>query len=69
MPKHIAHLAISGSETNPFAWIYFSFVIIINAVILLNMVIGVIVDVMISENSKTSITEKNINKYENQDKS
>ena len=33
------------------------------------MVIGVIVDVMISENSKTSITEKNINKYENQDKS
>ena len=34
------------------------FFIIINAVILLNMVIGVIVDVMISENNKASIKDK-----------
>ena len=33
------------------------------------MVIGVIVDLMISENSKTSVIERSINKYENQDKS
>ena len=45
-------------QTNPFAWIYFVFFIIINAVILLNMVIGVIVDVMISENNKASIKDK-----------
>jgi len=44
-------------QTNQFAWIYFVFFIIINAVILLNMVIGVIVDVMISENNKPSIKE------------
>ena len=56
-------------QTNPSAWIYVIFFIIINAVILLNMVIGVIVDLMISENSKTSIIERSINKYENQDKS
>ena len=33
-------------EVYPFAWIFFASFIIINAVILLNMVIGVIVDVM-----------------------
>ena len=40
--------AIMGqvTEVYPFAWIFFVSFIIINAVILLNMVIGVIVDVM-----------------------
>lgn len=33
----------------PIAWIYFVSFIIVNAVILLNMVIGVIVDVMTKE--------------------
>jgi len=33
-------------EVYPYAWIFFVSFIIINAVILLNMVIGVIVDVM-----------------------
>jgi len=33
-------------DVYPFAWIFFLSFIIINAVILLNMVIGVIVDVM-----------------------
>ena len=33
-------------EVFPYAWIFFVSFIIINAVILLNMVIGVIVDVM-----------------------
>jgi hypothetical protein len=34
-------------DVYPFAWIFFVSFIIVNAVILLNMVIGVIVDVMI----------------------
>ena len=40
--------AIMGNviEVYPYAWIFFVSFIIINAVILLNMVIGVIVDVM-----------------------
>ena len=33
----------------PFAWIYFVSFILVNAVVLLNMVIGVIVDVMTKE--------------------
>jgi voltage-gated sodium channel len=33
----------------PIAWIYFVSFIIVNAVVLLNMVIGVIVDVMAKE--------------------
>ncbi len=33
-------------EAHPWAWIYFISFIIVNAVVLLNMVIGVIVDVM-----------------------
>ena len=33
-------------EVYPYAWVFFVSFIIINAVILLNMVIGVIVDVM-----------------------
>jgi voltage-gated sodium channel len=33
-------------EVHPWAWIYFVSYIIVNAVVLLNMVIGVIVDVM-----------------------
>ena len=33
-------------EVHPWAWIYFISFIIVNAVVLLNMVIGVIVDVM-----------------------
>jgi len=36
-------------DVYPYAWIFFVSFIIINAVILLNMVIGVIVDVMISQ--------------------
>ena len=40
--------AIMGNviEVYPYAWIFFVSFIVINAVILLNMVIGVIVDVM-----------------------
>lgn len=40
--------AIMGNviEVYPYAWVFFVSFIIINAVILLNMVIGVIVDVM-----------------------
>ena len=33
----------------PIAWLYFVTFIVVNAVVLLNMVIGVIVDVMITE--------------------
>jgi len=36
-------------DVYPYAWIFFVSFIVINAVILLNMVIGVIVDVMISQ--------------------
>jgi voltage-gated sodium channel len=56
-------------EVHPWAWIYFVSYIIVNAVVLLNMVIGVIVDVMtggrgvellIDQESK-SAPEKNAN--------
>jgi len=56
-------------EVHPWAWIYFVSYIIVNAVVLLNMVIGVIVDVMtggrgvellIDQESK-STQEKNAN--------
>ena len=45
-------------DTYPLAWIYFISYIIINAVILLNMVIGVIVDVMINEHAAEKETDK-----------
>ena len=57
-------------EVHPWAWIYFVSYIIVNAVVLLNMVIGVIVDVMtggrgvellIDQESK-SAPEKNANR-------
>jgi len=49
----------------PMSWIYFVSFIIINAVVLLNMVIGVIVDVMTIEAKQTLLasdnTEENTN--------
>jgi voltage-gated sodium channel len=49
----------------PLAWVYFVSFIIINAVVLLNMVIGVIVDVMTIEAKQTLLasdnTEENTN--------
>tara|TARA_B100001939_G_scaffold270224_1_gene237887 strand:- start:3442 stop:4167 length:726 start_codon:yes stop_codon:yes gene_type:complete len=45
-------------DTYPLAWIYFISYIIINAVILLNMVIGVIVDVMINEHAAEKEADK-----------
>ena len=49
----------------PLAWVYFVSFIIINAVVLLNMVIGVIVDVMTIEDKQTLLasdnTEENTN--------
>ena len=42
-------------DEHPFAWLYFVSFIIVNAVVLLNMVIGVIVDVMTTE-ARDSIT-------------
>ena len=41
-----ANIMAQVIEVYPYAWIFFVSFIIINAVILLNMVIGVIVDVM-----------------------
>ena len=34
------------TETHPYAWIYFISFILVTSVVLLNMVIGIIVDVM-----------------------
>ena len=42
----------------PVAWIYFVSFIIINAVVLLNMVIGVIVDVMTKESREAFVPEE-----------
>ena len=41
----------------PVAWIYFVSFIIINAVVLLNMVIGVIVDVMTKESREAFVPD------------
>ena len=51
--------AIMGEviDVYPFAWIFFVSFIIVNAVILLNMVIGVIVDVMIGGNGMDDLFE------------
>jgi voltage-gated sodium channel len=45
-------------DAYPFAWIYFISYIVINAVILLNMVIGVIVDVMINDHANDEQADK-----------
>ena len=45
-------------DEHPFAWLYFVSFIIVNAVVLLNMVIGVIVDVMTTETKDNFITEE-----------
>jgi len=45
-------------EDHPLAWFYFITFIIINAVVLLNMVIGVIVDVMTSETRDNFIPDE-----------
>ena len=44
-------------EVYPYAWIYFVSFLIINAFVLMNMVIGIIVDVMSEEAKKDFITE------------
>jgi len=46
-------------STYPLAWIYFVSFIIINAVVLLNMVIGVIVDVMTTEAKDNFLPDDN----------
>jgi voltage-gated sodium channel len=46
-------------DVYPYAWIFFVFFIIINAVILLNMVIGVIVDVMTGGSGIDNLVNKN----------
>ena len=46
-------------STYPLAWIYFISFIIINAVVLLNMVIGVIVDVMTTEAKDNFLPDDN----------
>ena len=53
--------AIMGEviEVYPFAWIFFVSFIIINAVILLNMVIGVIVDVMMGGSGIDTLVNNN----------
>jgi len=45
-------------EDHPLAWFYFVTFIIVNAVVLLNMVIGVIVDVMTSETRDNFIPDE-----------
>ena len=49
----------------PMSWIYFVSFIIINAVVLLNMVIGVIVDVMTIEAKQTLLASDNIEENTN----
>ena len=53
--------AVMGNviEIYPLAWIYFVSFIIINAVVLLNMVIGVIVDVMTTEAKDNFLPDDN----------
>ena len=46
-------------DVYPYAWIFFVFFIIINAVMLLNMVIGVIVDVMTGGSGIDNLVNKN----------
>ena len=52
--------AIMGNITPiyPFAWIFFISFIMVNAVVLLNMVIGVIVDVMMAEETHSNLEQE-----------